>query len=256
MLINYFLLILVGFTIFLGILNAVWLQLQKENEIISCFIEIIKLILPIFALISLFLPLDYYSFWFIAYVSIYYVLDALYNLLGKISLRDINGDKFKPHLLEQITRKMLSSFTIMYILSFHLLMHNTISKWLVQSIIINIISITGLVILAVFIFMGFSLIIYDVYTIIEFPIFNHIINKTAKTIKQLTYKTLLKKINFIDKHFVFLFKPEIETQINLKNIKSVLNNKFSTNDLNNKLTEKDQQFIVEVLSKFQNSYIK
>lgn len=256
MLIKYFLLILLAFTIILGILNGVWLHMKKENDIIGILVEFIKIILPIFALISLFLPLDYNSFWFIVYVSIYYILEAVYNLIGKILLKDIQGKKFKPNLLEQKTKYIISSFVIIYILSFHLLLHNTIIYWISNSLFTNIISIIGLVLLSLLSFMGSLLVLYDFYTIIEFPIFNKIINKMVKNINTITYKKLYKKLKFIDRFFVFVFKPEIETQINIKNIILTLNTKYTQEQLNNKLSEKDKQFIVESLSNFQDSYIK
>ncbi|MBP3631301.1 MAG: hypothetical protein J6J23_07495 [Clostridia bacterium] len=256
MFIKCFLLILFIFVIVLGLLNGLWLHLQKENDIINIFIEVIKIVLPVFALISLFLSLDYNSFWFIVYVSIYYVLEAIYNLLSKISLKDTQGNKFYPNVLGEKTKKMLSSFTIVYALCFHLLIHNTICNWFLHSIFINIVSVIGLLILGVLIILGVLMILYDFYTIIEFPIFNNLINKTIKNIDKLTYKKLYKKVRTIDKLFVYVFKPEIDTQFNIKSIALTLQSKYSQEQLNTTLSKKDQEFIIESLSKFQNSYIK
>lgn len=214
MFIEIFLVVLLIFSIILGILNGIWLHKNEQSEIFNILVELVKIILPIFALISLFLPLDYSSFWCIAYISIYYVLDAIYNLLGKINLQDIQGKKFNPNLVEQKTKKIITSFTIIYVLS------------------------------------------YDFYTIIEFPVFNNIINNIARNIKVITYEKLYKKIKYIDKFFIYVFKPEIEPQINLKSIISTLKNEWSETELNNKLSENDQKFITESLIKFQDCYIK
>ena len=256
MFIKCFLLILCIFVVLLGLLNGLWLHLKKEHDIINIFIELIKVVLPIFALISLFLPLDYNSFWFIVYVSIYYALEAIYNLLSKISLKDAQGNKFQPNVLGQKTKKMITSFTIVYALSFHLLLYSTICKWFSHNILINIISIIGLLILAILAVLGILMILYDFYTIIEFPIFNNIINKTIKNIDKLTYKKVYRKMRLIDKLFVYVFKPEIDTQFGIKSIALTLQFKYSQEQLNTMLSKKDQEFIIDSLSKFQDSYIK
>lgn len=256
MFIKCFLLVLYVFTVLLGLLNGLWLHLKKDHDIFNIFIELIKVILPIFALISLFLPLDYNSFWFIVYVSIYYVLEAIYNLLSKISLKDTQGNKFHPNVLGQKTKKAITSLTIVYTLSFHLLLHNTICKWVSHSIFVNIISIIGLLILAILAILGILMIFYDFYTIIEFPIFNNIINKTIKNIEKLTYKKLYKNLRLIDKFFVYVFKPEIDTQFNITSMVITLQFKYSKEQLNNTISKNDHQFIIESLSKFQDSYIK
>ena len=256
MFIEIFLVVLLIFSIILGILNGIWLHKKEQSEIFNILVELVKIILPIFALISLFLPLDYSSFWCIAYISIYYVLDAIYNLLGKINLQDIQGKKFNPNLVEQKTKKIITSFTIIYVLSFHLLMHYLIINWIYNSLLINIFSIIGLIMLGFLSLMGVSLMLYDFYTIIEFPVFNNIINNIARNIKVITYEKLYKKIKYIDKFFIYVFKPEIEPQINLKSIISTLKNEWSETELNNKLSENDQKFITESLIKFQDCYIK
>ena len=256
MLIKIFLVILLIFSLIFGILNGIWLHKKEQSEVFDILIEFIKIILPIFALISLFLPLDYNSFWFIVYVSIYYILDAIYSLLGKIILKDIQGNKFNPNLLEQKTKKYISSFTIIYILSFHLLINYTITIWLYSSLLVIILAIIGLIILGCLSLLGTLIILYDFYTIIEFPIFNNIINNIVKNIKVLTYEKLYKKLKYIDKFFIYVFIPEVKNQINLKIIIFILKNKLSKRNYYYKLLEKDQEFVIDFLSKFQDCYIK
>lgn len=227
MLIKALLCIIFVITIVLGVINGLWLHKKGEEELISIFTAILKIVLPIFALIALFTTLDYNSFWFIVYLSIYYIFESIYNLLIKISLKDINGNRFYPNLLELKTKKIINIFTIIYTLSFHLLMHNTITNWIINSLAINIISVFGLVVFSLLAFVGLILVLYDFFTIIEFSIFNNLINKLPKKINFLTYKQLYKKINYLDKFFIPVFTPEIDTKIKLKIIVFNLKDKFS-----------------------------
>ena len=256
MLISIFLFAYFIFTIIFAIMNAICFKVKKESEVFKICAEFTKLILPILALISLFLPLDYNSFWFIVYVSIYYVLDAIYNLLSKISLTDIQGNVFNPDILEQKTKKMMSAYTIIYGLTFHLLLYNTILDWTIQSWFSNTISIIGLIIHGVLTLMCCSIIIFDFYTVIEFPIVNKTINNIAKNIKKLTYKKLYKKLKRIDNFFVYVFQPEIDTLVDLKTFINILHNKHSKEEFNNTILEKDQKYTINLLFNFQNSYIK
>ena len=255
MFIKWFLVIIYIFAFALGCLKGLGILKKQETEIINILIELIKVILPIFALISLFLPLDYNSFWFIVYVSIYYVLESVYNLLEKISLQDVHKNKFYPKVLRQKTNKMISAFTIVFALSFHLLLYNTIYNWFSHSVLINIISIIGILFLFIFLVPSVFVVLYDFYTIIEIPLFNNFINTIVKNIKKLTYKNLFKKIKLLDK-FVYAYKPEIDTQFTIKSIKSALQFKYTPEQLNNTLSEKDQEFVIDILAKFQDSYLK
>ncbi len=256
MFINLFLIILLILTLLVEILTRVNLKKNNEDTTFNSFAEVVKVLLPIFALVSMFLNLDYNSYWFVVYVNIYYVLEAFYNLLNRITLEDKNGDKFKPKLLEQKTKKMISSITIVYVLLFHLLLKNSIDKWMTYGGFDRILNIVGLIILGFLSISGLVLILYDFYTTLEFPLFNRIINKTIKDIKNLSYKQLYKKLKFIDNYFVFLFKPEVESQLNLKKIVLSFKTKYLNNESNKKLSEDDQKNIVELLVNFQNSYIK
>lgn len=256
MLISIFLYVYIIFTIILAILNPFWFKIKKENQVYEICAEFIKLILPIFALLSLFLQMDYNSFWFIVYVSIYYIFDAIYNLLSKISLKDIQGNVFSPDILPQKTKKIMSAYTITYGLSFHLLLQNTIIEWEQQSSFLNTISIIALIYFGIFILMGCIIILFDFYTIIEFPIANKIINTIATNIKTLTYKSLYKKLKKIDKFFAYVFQSEIDTLVDLKTIIDILHKKKSKKEFIDKISEEDQKYIVKLLSQFQNSYIK
>lgn len=256
MLISIFLYVFIIFTIILAILNPFWLKIKKGKQVFEIVAEFTKLILPIIALISLFLKLDYNSFWFIVYVSIYYIFDAIYNLLSKISLKDIQGNVFSPDILPQKTKKIMSAYTIMYGLSFHLLLQNTIIEWATQSCFLNTITVLALICFGLLVLMGCSIILFDLYTIIEFPIANKIINNVAINIKILTYKNLYKKLKKIDRFFAYVFQSEIDTLVDLKIIIDILQNKHSEEELNTKISEEDQKYIVKLLSQFQDSYIK
>lgn len=255
MLLKYLLFTYLIIMIVLGIINGLSTKISEKG--ISRYIaEISKIVLPIFAFIATFVDLDFYSLCFIAYLSAYYIIEAVYNLTSKIQLKDYKSIKYYPKWLEIKLKSYIAISTMAYAYFFHILCYYTVNGWLSFSTVGKFFAILFLVILFIFTIMGLSLFIYDIYSMISFPIINNSINKTINDINKITYKKLSNRINYILTFFKRVYESETLVVYKLKILQDNLKHKFDKSRLKNTLIEEDKSYIIELLVEFQASYMK
>lgn len=237
------------FDIIMGIVMAIKPTYFNDGNMQSLMVEFTKIILPIFALISVFVKLDYYSIWFIAYLSMYYVIEAIYNAISKIKHKNIAGDYFEMNKILTPLHTAPSASFMVGAFFFHILLRHIILNWNSIHVVGIIFSIITLFVLLILFLSSLIILLSDIFYLIMFSVLNKTINSTYTTIDKLNNKIIKSRLKKIIKIYSIIFGHDIKMTENLGNITMRLTPRDAKS-----LTEEDKQTILNILIALQTKY--
>lgn len=224
-----------------------------ETDIIATIVQVLKLIMPIFALISLFRTnLDKTSYLFVVYLSIYYVFDAFISFLYDRKIQNALEEFCQLKYPKKSTSSFIVAASSIYWYLLHILLLHTIQDWNSLIWIRKTLCVIGLFLLVIYSLLCLISFVYDISSFICFYLINRKINKIIKAQSIMTFEQCIHIMRTIINLIAYAGEPSLADEyLEYYNIIKKCSKESKKKQLH---TDTNKTFL-EIFQRFQNTFL-